>query len=154
MGWQTTTRVYPQRRPKYFIFALCFLFAIFTGLGTMSASTGYPNEISNLNVVNITQTSVDIVWDTVHPSTSQVLLCRDANYQPEVRIPWTVTLPPPPPGPPPKPGAPTSSNASTTPAGGADLVTHHTCSRHRTSSLQLALSIWDLLLLCRLGDCK
>lgn len=127
MGWQTTTRVYPQRQNKYFIFVLCFLFAIFTGLGTMSAATGYPNEISNLNVVNITQTSVDIVWDTVHPSTSQVLLCRDANYQPEIRIPWTVTLPPPPPGPPPKPGmAPTKANASVMPAGGADLVTHHT----------------------------
>ncbi len=53
------------------------------------ASTGYPGEISNIAVQNQTQTSVDIVWDTVHPSTSQVVLARDQNYQGERRIPLT-----------------------------------------------------------------
>jgi hypothetical protein len=51
------------------------------------ASTGYSNEISNITVQNVTTTTVDIVWDTVHPSTSQVVLARDTNFQGERRIP-------------------------------------------------------------------
>jgi hypothetical protein len=38
-------------------------------------------------VQNVTPTTVDIVWDTLHPSTSQVVLARDQNYQGERRIP-------------------------------------------------------------------
>ena len=51
------------------------------------ASTGYPNEIYNISVQNQTPISVDIVWDTVHPSSSQVVLARDTNYAGERRIP-------------------------------------------------------------------
>ena len=47
------------------------------------ASTGLPGEISNLHFENATQVSVDVVWTTAHPSTSQVLLARDTNYSPE-----------------------------------------------------------------------
>ncbi len=50
------------------------------------ASTGTPGEISNIAVQNVTPTSVDIVWDTLHLSTSQVVLTRDTNYQGERRI--------------------------------------------------------------------
>jgi hypothetical protein len=50
-------------------------------------STGYTNEITNIAVQNVTTTTVDIVWDTLHPSTSQVVLARDQNYQGERRIP-------------------------------------------------------------------
>lgn len=51
------------------------------------SSTGLPNEISNIQFQNVTQTSVDVVWTTVHPSTSQVLLSRDTNYETERLIP-------------------------------------------------------------------
>ena len=51
------------------------------------SSTGLSNEISNIQFQNVTQTSVDVVWTTVHPSTSQVLLARDTNYEPERLIP-------------------------------------------------------------------
>lgn len=50
-------------------------------------STGYTNEITNIAVQNVTPTTVDIVWDTLHLSTSQVVLARDKNYQGERRIP-------------------------------------------------------------------
>lgn len=51
------------------------------------ASTGYSNEIYNITVQNQTPTTVDIAWDTVHPSSSQVILARDTNYSGERRIP-------------------------------------------------------------------
>ena len=63
--------------------------AVLTGLMAACsawASTGYPNEISNVAVQNVTPTSVDIVWDTVHLSDSQVVLAPDQNYQAERRI--------------------------------------------------------------------
>ena len=50
------------------------------------ASTGYPDEIYNIGVQNQTPTTVDIVWDTIHPSNSQVVIARDQNYQGERRI--------------------------------------------------------------------
>ncbi len=53
------------------------------------ASTGYPGEIYNIAVQNQTPTTVDIVWDTIHPSTSQVVLARDQNYAGERRMPLT-----------------------------------------------------------------
>ena len=61
---------------------------VFTIAGAVcaSAATGYPDEISNISVQNVTPTSADIVWDTVHPSNSQVVLARDTNYQGERRI--------------------------------------------------------------------
>src|SRR5581483_12331796 len=57
--------------------------SIFCMLASAFASTGYPNEINNLHFENVSQTSVDVVWTTVHPSTSQVLIARDTNYEPE-----------------------------------------------------------------------
>jgi hypothetical protein len=61
------------------------IFALFSA--TSWASTGYPNEITNIVVSNVTTTTVDITWDTLHLSTSQVVLARDMNYQGERRIP-------------------------------------------------------------------
>ena len=63
------------------------------GLGVLllscaaSASTGRPKEISDIHFENVTQTSVDVVWTTTHPSTSQVVLARTAEYEPERWIP-------------------------------------------------------------------
>ena len=54
-----------------------------------SASTGRSREISNLHFENVTQTTVDVVWDTVHASTSQVMIARDLNYEPERWAPAT-----------------------------------------------------------------
>ena len=83
----------PHRPEKHLsLVLLCMSLVILAGPVRMRAATGYPNEISNLHVENIAQTSVDVVWDTVHPSTSQALLCRDMNYQPEIRVPWTVSV--------------------------------------------------------------
>lgn len=56
------------------------------------ASTGYTNEISALHVENITQTSADIVWTTVHASTSQALICPDITYQPFMRVPFSADM--------------------------------------------------------------
>ncbi len=67
-----------------FLILLLFVFA-FSCAGF--PSTGLPNEISNIQFQNVTQSSVDVVWTTVHPSTSQVLLARDTNYEPERLIP-------------------------------------------------------------------
>lgn len=49
----------------------------------VSASTGRSREITNIHFENVTQTTVDVVWNTSHPSTSQVLIARDTNYEPE-----------------------------------------------------------------------
>jgi len=51
------------------------------------SSTGLPNEISNIHFENVTQTSVDVVWTTAHPSTSQVVLTLDTTYDPHRLIP-------------------------------------------------------------------
>ena len=66
--------------------------AIFMSLitvGSSWASTGYSGEIYNISVQNATPTTVDIVWDTLHLSTSQVVLARDQNYAGERRVPLT-----------------------------------------------------------------
>ncbi len=55
----------------------------------VSASTGRSREITNIHFENVTQTTVDVVWNTVHPSTSQVLIARDTNYEPERWTPVT-----------------------------------------------------------------
>ncbi|HZD30820.1 MAG TPA: hypothetical protein VE779_04080, partial [Candidatus Angelobacter sp.] len=68
---------------RFSIIGLCLL-AFSTG---SVAATGLANEISNIQFQNVTQTSVDVVWTTAHPSTSQVLLARDTNYEPERQIP-------------------------------------------------------------------
>jgi hypothetical protein len=128
-----------HRLEGLFLYLLYLFLVISTSSGSMSASTGYPNEIISLHVENVTQTSADIVWTTVHPSTSQVLIARDANYAPEIRIPWTVTIPPLPPPPPPCPrcgtppppkGLPVTGGVNTSfgyaPPGPMDpLVTQH-----------------------------
>lgn len=46
-------------------------------------STGRPHEIRDIHFENVTQTSVDVVWTTEHPSTSQVLIARSTDYEPE-----------------------------------------------------------------------
>ena len=47
-------------------------------------STGKNREISNIHFENITQTTVDVVWDTVHPSTSQVAISyNNQDYEPD-----------------------------------------------------------------------
>ena len=51
------------------------------------ASTGHEHEISNIHFENLTQTTVDVVWTTSHPSSSQVVLARDTNFEPERWIP-------------------------------------------------------------------
>ncbi len=61
------------------------LFAV-SGAVCASAATGVSNEISNISVQNVTPTSVDIVWDTVHLSTSQVVLAGAAASDGERRI--------------------------------------------------------------------
>src|SRR5271165_6100919 len=55
----------------------------------LPASTGRAHEISNIRFENVTQTSVDVLWDTAHPGTSQVLLARSDEYEPERWIPAT-----------------------------------------------------------------
>ncbi len=52
-----------------------------------TASTGRAHEISNIHFENVTQTSVDVVWETAHPGTSQVLLARSQDFEIERRIP-------------------------------------------------------------------
>ncbi len=65
---------------------VCLLAILFLPL-TAGASTGHEHEISNIHSENVTPTSVDVLWTTVHPSTSQVVLARDTNYEPERWIP-------------------------------------------------------------------
>jgi hypothetical protein len=85
---------FPSRSCRYpggFIKFFSGAAAVITLLAAVSAwaSSGYPGEISNIAVQNQTPTTVDIVWDTVHPSSSQVVLARDQNYAGERRIPLT-----------------------------------------------------------------
>src|SRR5664280_1101584 len=68
--------------------AVCSL-AVLLFISRVSASTGRPHEITNLHFENVTQTTVDVLWNTVHPSTSQVLIARDTNYEPERWVPAT-----------------------------------------------------------------
>lgn len=49
----------------------------------LSATFGNPGEITNIHVENVSQTTADVVWTTLHPSTSQVIIARDQNYAPE-----------------------------------------------------------------------
>ena len=63
--------------------------AILLFIGEASASSGRSREITNLHFENATQTTVDVLWNTVHPSTSQVLIARDTNYEPERWVPAT-----------------------------------------------------------------
>ena len=70
------------------IAAVCGLASLLFN-GQILAGTGRAHEISNIHFENITQTTVDVVWDTAHPSTSQVLIARDTNYEPERWAPAT-----------------------------------------------------------------
>ena len=47
----------------------------------LMASTGRPHEISNIHFENATQTTVDVVWTTAHPSTSQVLISYSTDFE-------------------------------------------------------------------------
>lgn len=53
------------------------------------ASTGRSHEITEIHFENVTQTSVDVVWKTAHPSTSQVLISRTTDYEPDFWAPAT-----------------------------------------------------------------
>lgn len=53
----------------------------------LSASTGRANEISNIHFENVTQTTVDVVWDTKSPGTSQVLISYSTDYEPDRQAP-------------------------------------------------------------------
>jgi hypothetical protein len=70
-------------RKLFFTYGLLLLAVSCFAAMPALASTGLPNEISNLHFENTTQVRVDVVWTTAHPSTSQVLLARDTNYEPE-----------------------------------------------------------------------
>jgi hypothetical protein len=49
----------------------------------LTASTGRPHEISDIHFENVTQTTVDVVWTTAHPSTSQVLIAYGDYFEPD-----------------------------------------------------------------------
>ncbi len=68
--------------PSSFRFGLLFGLTILLS-SFVFASTGRPHEISNIHFENATQTTVDVVWDTVHPSTSQVLISYSTDYEPD-----------------------------------------------------------------------
>jgi hypothetical protein len=53
------------------------------------ASTGRPHEITDIHFENVTQTSVEVVWTTAHPSNSQVVIARSTDYEPERWAPET-----------------------------------------------------------------
>lgn len=72
--------------------ALAAVITILFCVPALYATTGDPNEITNIHVENVTQITVDVVWDTVHPSTSQVMIARDTNYEPER---WAPVVPDP-----------------------------------------------------------
>jgi hypothetical protein len=67
---------------RTFRVAVCAL-AVLLFICPVSASTGRSHEITNVHFESVTQTTADVVWNTVHPSTSQVLIARDTNYEPE-----------------------------------------------------------------------
>jgi hypothetical protein len=67
-------------------FAMCTLAALLMHF-PLAASTGRAHEISNIHFENVTQTTVDVVWTTEHPGTSQVVIARDLNYEPERWVP-------------------------------------------------------------------
>ena len=67
---------------------LCGMGALLLTLSAL-ASTGSPHEITDIHFENVTQTSVDVVWTTAHPSTSQVVIARSTDYEPERWAPET-----------------------------------------------------------------
>src|SRR5215472_6414373 len=86
-------------------FAVVFVLLL---AGSLSASTGRANEISNIHFENVTQTTVDVVWDTKSPSTSQVLISYSTDYEPDRQAP---------------------------PQAGPKLVTHHPHTRQQPNPL-------------------
>ena len=62
-----------------------FLIALVLAFSCVGFSS--TSEISNIQFQNVTQTSVDVVWNTIHASTSQVLLSRGTNYETNRLIP-------------------------------------------------------------------
>ena len=55
--------------------------AVLLLIGEALGSTGRSHEISNIHFENVTQTTVDVVWETAHPSTSLVLLAGDSQFE-------------------------------------------------------------------------
>ena len=68
-------------------FDLVFGLTLLLAGSYLPASTGRPHEISNIHFENVTQTTVDVVWDTEHPSTSQVLISYSNDYEPDRQAP-------------------------------------------------------------------
>ena len=62
--------------------AMCGLGALLMSC-SLAASAGRSREITDIHFENVTQTTVDVVWTTAHPSTSQVLIARSTDYEPE-----------------------------------------------------------------------
>jgi len=60
---------------------------IVSAVSAAPASSGRSHEISNIRFENVTQTSVDVLWETAHPGTSQVLEARSNEFEIERRIP-------------------------------------------------------------------
>ena len=75
---------------RAFRVAVVYALPVLLFMCQVSASSGRSREITNIHFENVTQTTVDVVWNTVHPSTSQVLIARDTNYEPERWAPVTV----------------------------------------------------------------
>jgi hypothetical protein len=73
-------------RNSYFCFEIFFVI-LFGVAGAIEARASSANQITNIVVQNATPTSVDIVWDTALPSTSQVIVARDKSYSGERRTP-------------------------------------------------------------------
>lgn len=73
-----------MKNPVVRIFTLLLAMALSV---PVLASTGPVGEISNVHQENVTQVGFDVVWTTVHASTSQLLLARDTNYEPELQYP-------------------------------------------------------------------
>ncbi len=67
---------------------LCGLAALLLGSSGF-ASTGRAHEITDIHFENVTQNTVDVVWTTARPSTSQVLIARSTDYEPERAAPET-----------------------------------------------------------------
>jgi hypothetical protein len=66
---------------------LAALLAAMLAPARLQASTGPLNEITNIHTENCTQTGCDVVWTTVHASTSQVAIARDTQYEVDRLVP-------------------------------------------------------------------
>jgi hypothetical protein len=77
---------------KWFRPAVVCGLAVLLWSSPLQASTGRPNEISDIHFENVTPTSVDVVWNTKHPSTSLVLVLDSPLFEPDR---WAPEMPDP-----------------------------------------------------------